>query len=156
MTMVNKKLFKASMQAMFDAFNKQGSHITITTNNTVEPLIVEMLVDSYQVTRVAPPMAFWLFFKSVGFQEGFQYSHTLKIVRWASEDSYELDLVDDRGRRFHIELIFPELQPHHISNWRRWQVFKAQNRQWLNRVAKDLLAEHMDIAKDWDKNRQEE
>lgn len=44
--MVNKKQFKASMQTMFDAFNKQGSHTTITPDNTVEPLIVEMLVDS--------------------------------------------------------------------------------------------------------------
>ena len=151
MAMVGKKQFKASMQAMFDAFNKQGSHITITTDDEVKPFIVEMLVDSYLVTRVAPPKAFWLFYKSVGYHEGFQYSHTHKIVRWASEDSYELDLEDDRGWQYHIELIFPELQPHHIAHWRKWEVYKARNRKGLERVARQLLEEHTEIARNWQK-----
>ncbi len=76
------------------------------------------IMEGYLVTRVAPQfdtggnitqVDFWLFHKALGYHEGFQ--HAEPMLGWlpSQEDTYLLDLVDDRERRFHIELIFPEL-----------------------------------------------
>jgi len=37
---------------------------------------------------------FWLLFKAVGYDEGFQHAHTLKVVRWSQEDTYLIDPTD--------------------------------------------------------------
>ena len=48
------------------------------------------MIDGYAVTPVAPyfdaggnvtRVDFWLFFKALGYDEGFQHAHTIKVVR---------------------------------------------------------------------------
>jgi len=67
------------------------------------------------VTRVAPHfnavgevkrVDFWLLFKAVGYDEGFQHAYTVKVVRWYQDDTYLIDLTVDQGQRFHVELVF--------------------------------------------------
>ncbi len=90
-----------------------------------------------------------MFHKALGYHEGFQHAHTIKVVRWSQEDTYLLDLVDDLDRRFHIELIFPELERDLAVDWKRWSEYKAANREMFERIDRELLAEHIGIAENW-------
>ena len=54
------------------------------------------VIDSYIVTRMVWDV-FRLLFKEAGYNNGFQYSHTIKIVSRDQCDTYLIDLVDARG-----------------------------------------------------------
>ena len=138
---------RTRLQALFDPFNQGGSWMTLAEGRE-KPMRLGIM-EGYRVTRVAPQfdtggnvthVDFWLFHKALGYHEGFQHAHTIKVLRWSQEDTYLLDLVDDRGRRFHIELILPELEPDMVADWNRWQAYKAENREMFERVDRELLA----------------
>ncbi len=148
---------RARLQALFDEFNRDGSFIVMREGHS-EPLPLG-LVDSYTVTRVAPHFDaagsvtktdFWVVWKSVGYDNGYQYSHTIKIVDWSREDSYELDFADDLGRRYHIELIMDATEHDYILDWRRWQSYKADHAAEFEIIDAQLLEEHIRIAEEWD------
>ena len=148
---------KARLQALFEPLYEGGSCMTLCESGR-EPVRMG-LVDSYKVTRVAPHfdaqgelkrVDFWLLFKAVGYDEGFQHAHTVKVVRWSQEDTYLIDLTDDRGRRFHVELVFPDQEPDLAADWRRWRRYKSENRDRFERIDADLLAEHVRIAEEWE------
>ena len=148
---------KARLQALFDGFNRDGSIMVMREgHDTLLPL---GLVDSYTVTRVAPHFDaqgnvtktdFWVMFKSVGYNNGYQYTHTIKIVDWVREDTYELDLTDDRGRHYHIELIMDVSEHDCVIDWRAWQNYKAANVAEFETIDAQILAEHTTIAEGWD------
>ena len=73
-----------------------------------------------------------------------------KVIRWSQEDTYLIELTDDRGRRFHIELIFPDQEPDLASDWRSWRRYKSENRDRFERIDADLLTEHVRIAEEWE------
>ncbi|MBI2842697.1 MAG: hypothetical protein HYX78_04795 [Armatimonadetes bacterium] len=147
---------KARLQALFDEFNRDGS-IMVMREGRDTPLSLG-LVDSYTVTRLAPifdaagnvtKTDFWVMFKSVGYDNGYQYAHTIKVVGWGSEDSYELDLTDDRGRRYHIELIMDITEHDYVVDWRAWQSYKTANAAEFEIIDAQLLDEHTAIAEEW-------
>ena len=147
---------KARLQALFDEFNRDGSIIVMREGrDTPLPL---GLVDSYTVTRVAPhfdaqgnttKMDFWVMWKSVGYDNGYQYTHTIKVVDRGREDTYELDLTDDRGRRYHIELIMDVTEHDYVVDWRTWQSYKAANAAEFVIIDTQILTEHTAIAEEW-------
>lgn len=148
---------KARLQALFDEFNRDGSWMVMREGRDT-PLMFG-LIDSYQVTRVAPHFDaqgnltktdFWLLFKSVGYQEGFQYAHTMKVVDWGQADTYLLDLTDDRDRRYHIELIMDVAEHDYVVAWGKWQRYKTENRAMFDEIDAQLLEEHIRIAEEWD------
>jgi hypothetical protein len=117
------------------------------------------IVDSYTIIRVAPHfdaegevkrVDFWLLFKTVGYDEGFQHAHTVKVVGWSQGDTYLLDLVDDRNRKYHIELIFPDQEPELASDWSSWRRYKMRNRDRFSLIDADLMTEHRQIAEEWE------
>jgi len=133
---------KARLQALFEPFNEGGSWMALIEPGR-EPVRLG-LIDGYTVTRVAPHfdaggevkrVDFWLLFKAVGYDEGFQHAHTVKVVGWSQGDTYLLDLVDDRNRRYHIELIFPDQEPELASDWSSWRRHKMRNRDRLSLIA---------------------
>ncbi len=147
---------KMLLQALFDPFNRDGSWMTLAEGRQ-EPVPLGV-IDSYTVLRVAPhfdargnvtKVDFWLFFKALGYDEGFHHAHTVKVVRWSQRDTYLLNLVDDRGRRFHIELIFPEQEPELAADWNQWRGYRTENRERFERIDASLLAEHIEIAENW-------
>lgn len=148
---------KSRLQALFDEFNRDGSTMVMREGrDTPLPL---GLVDSHTVTRVAPHFDaagsvtktdFWVMFKSVGYNNGHQYAHTIKVVDWGREDSYELDLTDDRGRRYHIELIMDVAEHDYVLDWRAWQNYKTENTAEFEIIDTQILAEHTAIAEGWD------
>lgn len=147
---------KNRLQALFEPFNAGGSWMTLAENNYKTVRLG--LVDGFTVTRVAPHFSsageithvdFWLLIKMVGYHEGFQHAHTIKVISWSQEDSYLLDLTDDRGRRFHIELIFPELERNLAADWKTWTGYKAKNHERFESIDADIFSEHLAIAEEW-------
>ena len=63
--------------------------------------------------------------------------------------TYELDLVNDRQRRFHVELIFPDLESDLAADGDRWGEYKLENREMFERIDQALLEEHIEIAENW-------
>ena len=115
-----------------------------------EPIVLGIM-EGYRVTRgEVTRVDFRLFHKALGCHEGFQHAHTVKVVRWSQEDTYLLDLVDDRDRHFHIELIFPELERDLAADWNQWRKYKTKNMAMFERIDAELLAEHIEIAEEWD------
>lgn len=148
---------KARLQALFEPFNTGGSWMTLAEKGRGSVRVG--LVDGFTVTRVAPHfdaggevtrVDFWLLLRMLGYDEGFQHTHTIKVVSWSQEDSYLLDLLDDRDRRFHIELIFPDQEPDQAADWKRWSGYKAENRDRFERIDAELLSEHTRIAEEWE------
>jgi len=148
---------KARLQALFDEFNRDGSFIVLQEGRG-EPLPLG-LVDSYTVTRVAPHFDaagnvtktdFWVVWKSIGYDNGYQYSHTIKVVDWSRDDTYELDLTDDLGRRYHIELIMDATEHEYVLDWRKWLRYKAENAAEFEIIDAQLLEEHTKIAESWE------
>ncbi len=145
---------KDRLQKYFDQFNEKGS--TLSIKMTGDESFLELGVyDSYEVTRVVPFVdkegkvtgtVFWLFFKSVGYDAGFQYCHTKKMVKLHQEDTYELDLEDDRGYKYHIELIFPELEPNKAMVWTKWQAYRKERHEWFAGADPDIRETHLQIA----------
>ena len=147
---------KTRLQVLFDEFNRDGS-IMVMREDHDAPLPFG-LVDSYTVTRVAPHFDaqgnitktdFWMMFKSVGYDNGYQYTHTIKVVACGQEDTYELDLTDDLGRRYHIELIMDVTEHDDVVDWRAWQSYKAANAAEFEIIDAQMLAEHTAIAEGW-------
>lgn len=148
---------KARLHALFDEFNSDGSWMVMREGRDI-PLPFG-LIDSYTVTRVAPHFDaagdvtktdFWVMWKSVGYNNGYQYTHTIKVVDWSQEDTYELDLTDDLGRRYHIELIMDITEHDYLLDWRAWQNYKAENTAEFETIDAQILAEHTAIAEGWD------
>jgi hypothetical protein len=148
---------KSRLQALFDEFNRDGSTMVMREGRDT-PLTLG-LVDSYTVTRVAPHFDaagsvtktdFWVMFKSVGYDNGYQYAHTIKVIGWGREDTYELDLTDDRERHYHIELILDVAEHDCVVDWRAWQSYKVANVAEFEIIDAQLLGEHTAIAEGWD------
>ncbi len=147
----------ARLQALFEEFNRDGSFIVLREGRG-EPLPLG-LVDSYTVTRVAPHFDaagnvtktdFWVMWKSVGYDNGYQYTHTIKVTGWSQDDTYLIDLVDDRGRRYHVELIMDATEHDYVLAWRKWQRYKAENAPEFAVIDSQILEEHARIAEGWD------
>lgn len=147
---------KARLQSLFDEFNGKGSWMEMREGKD-EPLEFG-LIDGYIVTRVAPHFDvsgnvtktdFWLLFKSAGYNNGWQYAHTIKIIDWSQDDTYLLDLTDDLGRQYHIELLFPTLDIALCADWKYWQGYKLQNKAMFDTIDAQILDEHVRIAERW-------
>lgn len=148
---------KARVQALFDEFSRSGSLMVMREGHDT-PLPFG-LIDSYTVMRIAPHFDaagkvtktdFWLMFKSVGYDSGFEHTHTIKVVDWRQEDTFELDLTDDRERRYHIELIMDATEHDYVVAWGKWQRYKNDNRSEFDAIDAQLLEEHTKIAEEWD------
>lgn len=148
---------KARLQKLFDEFNEKGSWMEMREGED-EPLEFG-LIDSYIVTRVAPHFDaagnvtktdFWILFKSAGYNNGWQYAHTIKVIDWSQGDTYLIDLTDNRGRQYHVELLFPTQDRALVADWKYWQGYKADNKAMFERIDAALLDEHIRIAEEWD------
>ena len=147
---------KARLQALFDGFNSDGS-IMVMREGRDTPLPFG-LVDSCTVTRVAPHFDaagnvtqtdFWVMWRSVGYNNGYQYTHTIKVVGWSQDDTYLIDLTDDRDRHYHIELIMDVAEHDYVLDWRKWQSYKRENAAEFEIIDAQLLGEHTAIAEGW-------
>jgi hypothetical protein len=152
---------KARTQGLLRLFNERGGRMEVFDED--KKRLFGELVDSFTVTRIAPHFDaqgkhthsdFWLLWKSVGYNNGWQYAHTVKVVQVTVRDTLEncwliVDLTDDRGRRFHVELIEPISELDYAHDWRDWQKYKAANAEMFAHIDAELLREHLQIAEGW-------
>ncbi len=148
---------RARLQALFDGVHAEGSYMRLEAKG--DDAVDFGLIDSYQVTRVAPVFSadgeikkidFWLFWKSAGYDLGFQYAHTIKVVDWKQEDTFQLDLVDQNDERFHIEGLVPPEEPVYVAEWARWRTYRKSDPERFVEIDAVLLAEHLKIAEEWE------
>lgn len=137
---------KTRLQALFAEFNADGSMAVLHDDGPAPSALY--LQDSYTVTRVDGEM-FWVMLRPVGYNNDWHHTHTIKVVSWSQADGYELDLVDDLDRRFHIELVFPELHPGPAASWARWQDYRRRNSKMFEAIDAALLEEHTRLAENW-------
>jgi hypothetical protein len=152
---------KMRIQGLLRLYNERGSRMAVFGEDGKR--IFGELVDSFVVMRIAPHFDaegkhthsdFWLLWKSAGYNNGWQYAHTVKImkvrVRETLEDCWLIaDLTDDRSRRFHVELIEPISEPDYARDWRDWQKYKVESAEMFARIDAELLEEHRQIAEEW-------
>lgn len=134
-------------QALFDPFNRGGSVLNIKGGPHDKPFTLG-LIDSCLVTRVQDDN-FWLHFKEVGYHDGFHHSHTIKVMAWLQDDTWLLHLVDDPGRQFHIELLFPEQDVVRYADWRRWRRYKPRRKKLFQTIDEEILESHIETAESW-------
>lgn len=154
---------KRRIQAALEKFNREGAYIAVYGED--RKYLFRDVLDSLTVTRVAPKFDaegnhtgtdFWLLWKPVGYPEGFQYSHTAKIVHQHVDDALAngewlvVDLTDDRGRRYHIEALLDITEPNELATWRDWQAYRKKNAERLAKIDAEILEEHLEIAEGWE------
>lgn len=155
-----------NIQAKLRMFNENGNRIQCIED---DKLLFETMADSLTVTRIAPHFApdgsytgadYWLFWKEIGYQEGFQYAHTIKVIHHKIEDSLvdahnqseswlSAVLTDDRGRRYRTEVIEPVSEPDFARKWREWRQFRESKADLFAGIDPVLLDEHLKIAGEW-------
>ena len=159
---------KRRLQEALHWFNNRGSRMTVRESGD---LFLDVLVDSFTVTRIAPHFDtagnhlrtdFWLLWKALGYDEGFQHAHTVKVVDIRIDDTLTVehdgkevegwlivDLTDDMGRIHHVEMIEPVSEPELAADWQRWIAYRQKNAERFHRIDAQLLVEHLRIAEDW-------
>ena len=159
---------KQRLQEALHWFNNRGSRMTVRESGD---LFLDTLVDSFTVTRIAPHFDtagnhlrtdFWLLWKALGYDEGFQHAHTIKVVDVRVEDTLMaehdgkeaegwliVELTDDLGRIHHVEMMEPVSGPELAADWQRWTAYRRKNAERFHRIDTQLLAEHLPIAEDW-------
>lgn len=135
------------LQALFAQFNKGGSTMRIEAPS-YPPNRIPEVQDGYTVTRVVGD-AFWMMNRPVGYHHSAHFTHTIKVVSWSQPDDFLLDLVDDEERVFHVERIFPDLEPDLAAHWADWLAYKRRRRKFFAVIDAQILAEHVRIAERW-------
>jgi hypothetical protein len=100
--------------------------------------------------------------EGLGYDEGFQHAHTVKVVDIRIEDTLTaehdgkevegwliVELTDDLGRIHHVEMIEPVSEPELAADWQRWIAYRQKSAERFHRIDAQLLAEHLRIAEDW-------
>lgn len=161
---------KARIQKQLHWFNERGCRLQIREHggeNFIDTIAAELTV-----TRIAPHFDaagkvirtdFWLLWKELGYQEGFNYSHTIKVVNvsvddtlTAQSDGAEInawliaELTDDLNRIYHLEMIEPVSEPAYAKQWETWLAARKDNRNMFMRMDSEILAEHIKIAEGWE------
>ncbi len=161
---------KARIQELFHWFNERGCRIQIRERGSEN--FIDTVAAELTVTRIAPHFDasgnitrtdFWLLWKELGYQEGFNYSHTIKVIQSSVDDMLTgqsggteinawliVELTDDLDRVYHLEMIEPVSEPSFAKEWEEWQVFRKDNRDLFMRIDAEILAEHIKIAEEWE------
>ena len=126
--------------ALFAKANQFGSDMVLASPDHPKGTPLGM-VDSYLVLR-STPEAFWVMFKMVYFEQGQQYTHTIKVVDARMLAPGALLLTDDEQRTFLIGPTETE------DEWQEWLRYRAEHGN-LAADAESLLETHTHVAFNW-------
>lgn len=161
---------KARIQKQLHWFNERGCRLQIREHGGEK--FIDTIAAELTVTRIAPHFDaagkfirtdFWLLWKELGYQEGFNYSHTIKVVNvsvddtlTAQSDGAEInawliaELTDDLNRIYHLEMIEPVSEPAYAKQWETWLAARKNNLDIFLRMDSEILAEHIKISEGWE------
>ena len=160
---------KRVIQDFFYHLNDGGCRIKVFDGSSTP--FIDTIAVQFIVTRIAPHFDskgdylssdFWLLWKEIGYQEGVQFAHTIKVVACRVEDAKDAmvdgrdirawlsaDLTDDLGRRHRVELIDSCAEPNQAYDWKQWLKFRDNNKVMLNQIDQQILEEHIKQAEEW-------
>ena len=120
---------------MFERYNRNGAAVTLLVDGEeidlgpgVEFRVLHATEDN------AGGVDFWLMWKALGYQEGPQFTHTVRIVSAAAGEG-ELRIADDAGQ---VLVLAPYADQ---DRWRAWQEYRRANAQMFARADTALLDE---------------
>jgi antitoxin (DNA-binding transcriptional repressor) of toxin-antitoxin stability system len=117
--------------AYFEPFNRAGAAVTLLAGG--EKINLGPGVE-FRVLRADPAGGFWLLWKALGYQEGQQFSHTVRIVSAAAAgDELRITDVDDQ-----VLVLVPYSDR---DRWRGWQEYRRRNTAMFAEIDAGLLAE---------------
>jgi hypothetical protein len=141
--MIDEAQEREQAQALVEPFNRSGAEVTLLADGRQFRLGPGV---TFRVLRVAEDAAggvdFWLFWQALAYQEGPQFSHTVRIVSAAAAAADDLRLTDSAGQVLH-------LVPLDAATWKQWQNYRRQHAGMFARVDRELLEEHQYIADHW-------
>jgi len=134
---------RADAQLMFDSFNRTGAAVKLLADGGeinlgpgVEFRVLRAVEDA------AGGVDFWLMWKALGYQEGQQFTHTVRIVSVAAGDGM-LTVTDSDDQAL-------ELRPYtDTAHWKQWLDYRRQNAPMFAALDAKLLVEHQQFADNW-------
>jgi hypothetical protein len=133
----------AEAQRMFDPFNRAGAAVTLIAGG--DEILLGPGVE-FRVLRAVEDSAggvdFWLMWKALGYQEGPQFTHTVRIVSAAAGND-QVRLTDSEGQ---VLVLAPYEDRAH---WRDWQKYRRANESYFTHIDAGLLADAQRIADTW-------
>jgi hypothetical protein len=161
---------KSRIQNLFRLFNQNGCRMQVREHggeNFIDTIIAEWIV-----TRIAPHfdtagkitrVDFWVVWKELGYSEDRRCCHTTKIIGVDVDDTLpaEIDgqtidawliveLIDERKRIHHIEMIEPVTEPDHAADWKQWTQYRTDHPNLFKRIDESVLEEHLEMAEEWE------
>jgi hypothetical protein len=155
-------------------YGKDEPSVPLFTENVSEPSVpspadnadessdplFRATVSGLRVLRVAPKFdaagdhtgsTFWVFWNGLGYDEGFQFSHTFIVTRIENTNDPILDLW---GGEYHHRVgeLFPDDSSEHADRFadlQTWRAYQAANADRFARLDAQLLEEHTEIANQW-------
>jgi hypothetical protein len=124
-----------------------------------EPLF-RTTISGMKALRVAPHFdaagnhtgsTFWVFWNGLGYDEGFQFTHTNIVTRIETPDTYILDLWGGEYH-LHLEWLMPDVtsdEAARFADLQTWRAYQAANADRFARLDAQLLEEHTGIANQW-------
>ena len=155
------------LQDILDRFLSTGCYVDVHPmkdgkDEDWQPLF-RATVSGLRVLRVAPKFdaagdhtgsTFWVMWNSLGYSEGFQYTHTIIVTRIENTDDPILDLW---GGEYHhrVGTLYPDEIDEHkerFESLKEWRAYQAENAERFTRIDAQLLEEHTEIANTWPEN----
>lgn len=155
---MNLKEEKRELQALFEPFEELAF---MQVSNADESFLVEIpLLVAIQVQRIGIDFdaegeeigrCAWITFVDAAFEQGPQFTHTLKIIEWGynGPDEYIILMRDFSGRHFRLEQIYPDLEPARARTVAAWVDYKVRGGQDLIARLDAALEAHRGIAEEW-------
>lgn len=141
---------QARLQALFNQANQHGATVELADPPPDDLLMDLGMAVQFTVTRVAPRLVdgkprsdFWLRWKARGYEQGEQFTHTIKVIREALVRPDGLLLVDDRDRTFVVTVPAP------AEEWARWQEHATTHAADLAYADAILDPFHQHLAEQW-------
>lgn len=122
-------------QRLFDPFNRAGAAVTLLADGQKFRLGPGV---EFRVLREDRARGFWLLWKALGYQEGPQFAHTVRIVSAAVGD--ELRITDADGQVL-VLAPYPDR-----ARWRARREYRRQNAATFAEIDAGLLAWASQVA----------
>lgn len=134
------------MKDRFLFLNRYGSIMKAVGEDGV-PLFTTM-IDSF-TPEGDDGDAMLVFWKEVGYQNGPQFSHTGRFTSIEVDDSLEdkhdgeqwliIDMEDEKGRKYHVEMLDKVTNADECEKWKKWTKYKAKNAALFAKIDQAML-----------------
>lgn len=140
------------VEELFAIYNRDGARMEMTEGpnkldfGVIDGIQIIRSKTSYDGKSKAVDLVFWVMFREIGYQNGFQYVHSFKVMEWVADGSGKIVLTDDTNRQFTIDLLRTRVEQ---MRWSQWKGYKAMNLDVFDYADEVSLEEHLGFAERW-------